>query len=147
MGVRGQPTKWDKWYSTARWARIRQHQLREHPLCKYCLERAIVTPATICDQVEPHTGDPNQFWLGTFMSLCKGFHNSTKRFVELHGFRLMASMAGRSIQIIRPIERGDGVCHCSSATCGCSRPGLRIRGQQPWLCATRFASQAGCPML
>ena len=47
----------DKWYSTARWARIRKHQLLEHPLCKYCLERAIVTPATICDHVEPHHGD------------------------------------------------------------------------------------------
>ena len=50
----------DKWYSTARWARIRKHQLLEHPLCKYCLERAIVTPATICDHVEPHHGDVQQ---------------------------------------------------------------------------------------
>ena len=25
MGVRGQPTRCDKWYSTARWARIRRH--------------------------------------------------------------------------------------------------------------------------
>ena len=32
MGVRGRSTKWDKWYSTARWARIRKHQLLEHPL-------------------------------------------------------------------------------------------------------------------
>ena len=50
----------DKWYSTARWARIRMHQLLEHPLCKYCLERAIVTPAIICDHVEPHHGDVQQ---------------------------------------------------------------------------------------
>jgi hypothetical protein len=46
MGARGQPTKWDHWHSTARWARIRKHQLLEHPLCRYCLERGIVTPAT-----------------------------------------------------------------------------------------------------
>jgi hypothetical protein len=70
MGVRGQPTKWDKWYSTDRWARIRRHQLLEHPLCKYCLERGIVTPVTICDHVEPHRGDVNKFWLG---------HNETSR--------------------------------------------------------------------
>src|SRR6516162_5522442 len=63
MGVRGQPTKWDKWYSTARWARIRKHQLLQHPLCKYCAERGIVTPATICDHVEPHHGNVNRFWL------------------------------------------------------------------------------------
>ena len=26
MGGRGRPTKWDKWYSAARWTRIRRHQ-------------------------------------------------------------------------------------------------------------------------
>jgi hypothetical protein len=35
------------------------------------VERAIVTPATICDHVEPHHGDVNKFWLGPFQSLCK----------------------------------------------------------------------------
>ena len=69
MGVRGQPTKWDKWYSTARWGRIRRHQLREHPLCGFCLERGIVTAAEICDHVDPHHGDVNKFWLGPFQSL------------------------------------------------------------------------------
>src|SRR5262245_46438590 len=59
MGVRGQPTKWAKWYSTARWARIRRHQLREQPLCAFCLERGIVTAAEICDHVEPHHGEPS----------------------------------------------------------------------------------------
>ena len=87
MGVRGQPTKWDKWYSTARWARIQRHQLLEHPLCKYCAERGIVEPAAICDHVEPHHGDNNKFWLGPFQSLCKSCHDSTKRFVETRGFR------------------------------------------------------------
>ena len=87
MGIRGQPTKWDKWYSTARWARIRRHQLREHPLCAFCLERGIVMPAEICDHVEAHRGDVNKFWLGPFQSLCKSSHDSTKRFVELRGFR------------------------------------------------------------
>jgi 5-methylcytosine-specific restriction enzyme A len=62
-GVRGQQTKWDKWYSTARWDRIRRHQLREHPLCAFCLERGVVGAAEICDLVEPHHGDVNKFWL------------------------------------------------------------------------------------
>jgi hypothetical protein len=43
--------------------------------------------ATICDHVEPHHGDVNRFWLGPFQSLCKECHDSTKRFIELHGFR------------------------------------------------------------
>ena len=82
MGGRGRPTKWDKWYSTTRWTRIWRHQLLEHPLCKYCAERGIVTPAEICDHVEPHHGDVNKFWLGPFQSLCKRCHDSTKQFVE-----------------------------------------------------------------
>jgi 5-methylcytosine-specific restriction endonuclease McrA len=87
MGSRGQPTKWDKWYSTARWVRIRRHQLLEHPLCAYCAERGIVQPATICDHVEPHRGDINKFWLGKLQSLCKPCHDGAKREIELHGYR------------------------------------------------------------
>src|SRR5215468_1057448 len=85
MGARGRRSSWDGWYGTARWARIRRYQLLEHPPCKYCLERAIVTPATICDHVEPHHGDVNKFWLGPFQSLCKSCHDSAKRSIELHG--------------------------------------------------------------
>ena len=86
MGVRGRPTKWDKWYSSPRWARIRRHHLLEHPLCKFCLERGIVTPATICI-TSSRTGHVNKFWLGPFQSLCKPCHDSTKRHIELHGYR------------------------------------------------------------
>jgi 5-methylcytosine-specific restriction enzyme A len=71
MSVSGRPTKWDKWYFTARWARIRRHPLREHPFCAFCLERGIVTAAEICDHIEPHRGDVNKFWLGPLQSLCK----------------------------------------------------------------------------
>lgn len=87
MGVHGRQTKWDKWYSTERWARIRRHQLHEHPLCAFCLQRGIVEPATICDHVEPHRGDVNKSWLGPFQSLCGECHRSAKRYVELRGFR------------------------------------------------------------
>src|SRR5262249_60858607 len=86
MSVRGQPTKWDTWYSSRRWARIRRHQLLEQPLCAFCLDRGIVEPATICDHVEPHRGDVNKFWLGPFQSLCKRCHDSTKRLAETPGF-------------------------------------------------------------
>jgi hypothetical protein len=58
--------KWVKWYSSARWARIRKYQLLEQPLCKYCLECSLVMPATICDHVEPRHGDINKFWFGPF---------------------------------------------------------------------------------
>ena len=53
MGVRGRPVTWDHFYSTARWARLRRHQLLTYPLCAFCAERGLVVPATICDHVEP----------------------------------------------------------------------------------------------
>ena len=106
MGVRGRPTKWDKWYSSPRWARIRRHQLLEHPLCKYCLERGIVTPATICDHVEPHHGDVNKFWLGPFQSLCKRCHDSTKRLVETRGFRPDIGLDGWPLDPRHPVYSG-----------------------------------------
>jgi hypothetical protein len=69
MRLHGQSQRYDRWYSTARWARIRNHQLLEYPLCKYCSERGIVMPAAICDHVDPHRGDVNKFWLGPFQSI------------------------------------------------------------------------------
>ena len=73
-------------------------ELLEHPLCKYCAERDIVTPAEICDHVEPHHGDINKFWLGPFQSLCKSCHDSTKRFVETRGFRPDIGLDGRPLE-------------------------------------------------
>ena len=105
MGSRGQPTKWDKWYSTARWARIRRHQLLEHPLCAYCAERGIVQPATICDHVEPHRGDINKFWLGKLQSLCKTCHDGAKREIELHGYRRDIGLDGYPLDPNHPVYR------------------------------------------
>jgi hypothetical protein len=105
MGVRGQPTKWDKWYSTARWGRIRKYQLLEYPLCKYCLERAIVTPATICDHVEPHRGNINRFWLA--LSSRSESHVTIARsgWSRRYGFRPdVGLMGGLWTRAIRSIE-------------------------------------------
>ena len=87
MGVRGRPVTWDHFYSTARWARLRRHQLLTHPLCAFCAERGLVVPATICDHVEPHHGDINKFWLGRLQSLCKPCHDGTKKLIEQRGYR------------------------------------------------------------
>ena len=103
MGSRGQPTKWDAWYSSGRWARIRKQQLLAHPLCHFCLERGIVTPATIRDHVEPHHGDVNKFWLGKLQSLCKTCHDGAVS--ARSSYTVIAATSGlmaiRSIRIIR----------------------------------------------
>ena len=97
--------KWAAWYQTKRWGRIRRHQLREHPLCKFCLERGIVTPATICYHVQPHGGDINKFLLGPFQSLCGHCHQSTKRFVELRGYRTDIGLDGYPKDPNHPFNR------------------------------------------
>jgi hypothetical protein len=60
---------------------------------------------TICDHVEPHPGDVNRFWLGPFQSLCKECHDSTKRFVELHGFRPDIGLDGWPLDLRHPCYR------------------------------------------
>jgi len=65
----------------------------------------LVTAAEICDHVEPHHGDVNKFWLGPFQSLCKRCHDSTKRFVEMRGFRPDIGIDGRPIDSRHPVYR------------------------------------------
>ena len=52
-----------------------------------CLERGIVTPAPICDHVEPHKGDVIKVWTGELQSLCLDCHLVTKRQIEELGYR------------------------------------------------------------
>jgi hypothetical protein len=108
MGVRGKPTAWNDLYSSARWLRIRQHQLREHPLCKHCAEIGMVEPATICDHVEPHHGDLNKFWSGPFQSLASAamtVRSARSRCAAI--VVILGSMAIRSIRAIRSMRTGD----------------------------------------
>lgn len=73
---------WRALYSTSRWQRIRERQLGDHPLCAMCWGDEVVTPATVCDHVEPHGGDEVKFFAGPFQSLCKPCHDSTKQAEE-----------------------------------------------------------------
>jgi hypothetical protein len=92
-------------YCSAKWRRIRKQQLREHPLCKFCLERGIITPATIADHVEPHKGDINAFWCGTLQSLCLTCHNRTKRQIEVMGYRPDIGLDGWPLDPRHPVYR------------------------------------------
>jgi 5-methylcytosine-specific restriction enzyme A len=71
-------------YNTARWQRLREAQLQAEPLCAMCHPR--LTPATVCDHIEPHNGDLAKFWAGPFQSLCKRCHDSDKQRME-KGFK------------------------------------------------------------
>jgi len=86
MAVRGNLTEWDFFYKTGLWQRLRKLQLQRHPLCKFCLERGIVTAANVVDHVTPHRGDWNAFVTGELQSLCEPCHRSAKRQIELRGY-------------------------------------------------------------
>lgn len=77
---------WDHWYGSARWQRLRAHQLLAHPLCALCASRGLVKPARIVDHVEPHRGDWMKFITGKLQSLCKACHDGEKKIVELRGY-------------------------------------------------------------
>jgi 5-methylcytosine-specific restriction enzyme A len=96
------PVTWQHLYSSAHWQRLRQHQLREHPLCRFCLGRGEVVPATIADHVEPHHGNVNSFFLGELQSLCKPCHDSRKRFLEINGYAPDIGLSGWPIDPLHP---------------------------------------------
>jgi len=56
--------------------RLRKLQLQRHPLCKFCLDRGIVTAAKVVDHVIPHRGNWNSFVTGELQSLCEPCHKS-----------------------------------------------------------------------
>jgi hypothetical protein len=95
-------------YGSARWKRIRAYVLRIHPLCKFCLDWGIVTPATTVDHIEPHRGDINKFWCHEdgLQSLCHQCHVSTKYFIELHGYNPTIGLDGWPVDKRHPIYRG-----------------------------------------
>ncbi|WP_199085455.1 HNH endonuclease [Bosea sp. ASV33] len=69
-------------YWTARWRAIAKDQLAREPLCATCLVEDRVTPATVCDHVEPHRGDVVAFWTNARQSLCTSCHSSAKQAEE-----------------------------------------------------------------
>lgn len=73
-------------YDTARWKRLRKAQLQEAPFCAYCLQLGVRTPATVCDHITPHRGDPALFFNDrNLQSLCKTCHDGAKQRLERSG--------------------------------------------------------------
>ena len=96
------------WYGLARWQRRRRVQLRDHPLCRLCLQlHGIVTPAIVADHVEPHHGDRQRFETGALQSLCKKCHDAVKRTVEQRGYSTAIGADGW------PVDRAHHPCYAS----------------------------------
>jgi 5-methylcytosine-specific restriction endonuclease McrA len=105
MAIHGNPVAWENFYKTARWRRLRKHQLKAEPLCRFCLERGIVTPANVVDHVVLHKGNCTEFVTGKPQSLCEHCHNSTKRQIELRGYRRDVGIDGYPTDLNHPFNR------------------------------------------
>jgi hypothetical protein len=76
------PTEHRQWYGRIQWKRRAANQLREEPLCQMCLQRGVLSPATVADHVQAHGGNLNAFLLGELQSLCARCHSSYKQRVD-----------------------------------------------------------------
>lgn len=64
-------------YHSARWKALRKAQLAADPFCAICLERNILTPATVCDHIIQVRKDKSRaFDPDNVRSLCSRCHNS-----------------------------------------------------------------------
>jgi 5-methylcytosine-specific restriction enzyme A len=96
---------WADFYKTARWQRLRKLQLTHHPLCKFCLERGVVTAANVVDHVVPYRGDWTVFVIGELQSLCDRRHKLAKRQIELRGYRCDIGIDGYPTDPNHPFNR------------------------------------------
>ena len=64
-----------------RWRKARVPYLREHPLCRMCMETmGRLTPATVVDHIVPHRGDYSLMWdQDNWQSLCRSCHDIKTR--------------------------------------------------------------------
>lgn len=94
------------WYKLGRWQKLRAQQLAAEPLCRYCKERGLTTPATIANHRTPHKGDAALFWdAANLESTCKLCHDSTVQSAEKLGFRKGCDASGRPIDPAHPWNR------------------------------------------
>jgi 5-methylcytosine-specific restriction enzyme A len=72
-----------QWYQLNKRAK---HQLREEPLCRYCLQDGKAIPTVIVDHVVPHRENCNEFRLDAVQSLCCNCYESRKKLIEHRGY-------------------------------------------------------------
>lgn len=78
-----QAARYQHWYKTQRWRKLRAEHLLRHPMCVMCIVTR--TKATVADHIIPHRGDEALFWdPANLQSLCE-LHHQEKQRLELGG--------------------------------------------------------------
>jgi len=93
-----------KLYDKRRWRRLAKWQLVHDPLCRLCADRGLIVPATVCDHVVPHGGDPNKFWNGARQSLCASCHDGLKQQIERQGYHCEIDITGYPTDLNYPFN-------------------------------------------
>ena len=96
------------WYGTQLWKNRRAHQLQIEPLCRLCLDRGDVTPATVADHIEPHKGNYNAFVLGPLRSLCAPCHDGLQPSFKRRGYSTAIGVDGYPVDPAHPFYRVRG---------------------------------------
>ena len=65
-----------KIYSSKLWKAIRRSHLNNNPLCVYCLDIGLLTPANVVDHIIPHRNNTKlAFDVNNLQSCCDFCHN------------------------------------------------------------------------
>ena len=84
-----------KLYNTRQWRETRSAQLTREPLCRACLARDIITPATVCNHLDKAAKATTEgFFAGPFSSLCTRCHDAGEQKAESAGFSGEADASG-----------------------------------------------------
>lgn len=82
--------KWNKFYSSKAWSKLRSVKMHDQPLCEECLANDIIRPAVDIHHIIPFGQgiDEQQQWelfldYDNLMSLCKECHRKKHKYREL----------------------------------------------------------------
>ncbi|WP_093828052.1 HNH endonuclease [Spirosoma endophyticum] len=79
-GTRGVP---NQFYRNAPWRHLHKRQLEKQPLCEHCLQKKILTVATVGNHIKPIRFGGEPLDENNVMSLCKSCH-ARKSAIERH---------------------------------------------------------------
>lgn len=90
---------------TYQWQQSSKLFLEHNPLCKLCLQRGVVSAATLVDHVIPHKGDMTLFWcVDNWQALCNDCHNTEKKEIETLGFSTSVGLDGWPMDARHPVN-------------------------------------------
>jgi 5-methylcytosine-specific restriction enzyme A len=96
------------------WRTLRDAFLRTHPLCRYCHELGLLTPARVVDHRIPHRGDRVLFYdQSNWDPLCTPCHNGPKQQLERTGHRPGTRPDGTPVDPLHPWNRESAPESCS----------------------------------